>query len=245
VTDVYVRAARATSSLLCAYLGRIGSSLRVGIALPEGPAAVGASDSLDRFVRIQQAFGPAIYTLWTNDQINLLSMGFSSRSYGIFARRFEYFADDSFGGVVMQTAIAKLGAPVIAISERDAAARLRVLKEVVSSRPSAFLVVDGRGPYFSVGTGIVNLASTMKATIVPCAVASWPHLAVRGRSARVQIPLPRSRVLLWFGAPLTFDARQPGARASSEARVLCSSLLALGSATSKACRAAWPEHACE
>jgi lysophospholipid acyltransferase (LPLAT)-like uncharacterized protein len=239
VTDVFGRAARATSSLLCAYLQRIGSSLRVGTALPEGPLTVGIDDSLEHFVRVQRGLGPVIYTLWTNDQINLLSIGFSSQAYALFARRFEYFADDSFGGIVMQTAIARLRAPVIAISERDPAARLRALKIVVNSRPSAFLVVDGRGPYFQVGTGIVNLASTMNATIVPCAVASWPHLPIRGRSARLHIPLPKSQVLLALGVPLTLDSQHAGVKASVDASLLREALLGLASSTREACRTVW------
>jgi CRP/FNR family transcriptional regulator, cyclic AMP receptor protein len=95
----------------------------VGTALAEGHVALGIDDSLDRFVRVQQGSGPAIYTLWTSDQVNLLSVGFSSQTCAEFARRFEYFADDSFGGIVMQAAIARLRSPVIAISERDPAAR--------------------------------------------------------------------------------------------------------------------------
>jgi lysophospholipid acyltransferase (LPLAT)-like uncharacterized protein len=245
VNHVYGRTARATSSLLCAYLRRIGPSLRVGTALPEGRVTLGIDDSLEHFVRAQQGSGPAIYTLWSNDQINLLSVGFSSQTYAGFARRFEYFADDSFGGILMQAAIAKLRAPVIAISERDPAARLRALKVFVRSRPSAFLVVDGRGPYFSVGTGIVNLASTMKATIVPCTIASWPHLSLRGRSARLQIPLPKSQVLLALGTPLRVDSRQAGANASVPANLLRDALLALASSTREACRAAWPGRVCQ
>jgi lysophospholipid acyltransferase (LPLAT)-like uncharacterized protein len=213
----------------------------VGTALPDGRVALGIDDSLDHFVRVQQGSGPAFYTLWTSDQINLLSVGFSSHTYAEFARRFEYFADDSFGGIVMQAAIAKLCAPVIAISERDPAARLRALKVVVTSRPSAFLVVDGRGPYFSVGTGIVNLASTMKATIVPCSIASWPHLSLRGRSARLQIPLPTSQVLLALGTPLTMDGRHAGANAFVQANLLRDALLALASRTREACRTKWSE----
>ena len=239
---MYGRTARATSLLLCAYLRRIGPSLRVGTTLPEGRIAIGISEPLEQFIRIQQESGPTFYTLWTRDQINLLSIGFSSQSYRLFARRFQYFADDSFGGVVMRTAIARLSACVIAISERDPAARLRTLKSVVGSRPSAFLVVDGRGPYFSIGTGIINLASTMKASIVPCAVDSWPHVPLRGRSASVHVPLPKSRVLLSFGRPLNFDARPTAATAASEASILRQSLLALASTSRQVLwDATWPD----
>jgi lysophospholipid acyltransferase (LPLAT)-like uncharacterized protein len=213
----------------------------VGTALAEGHVALGIDDSLDRFVRVQQGSGPAIYTLWTSDQVNLLSVGFSSQTCAEFARRFEYFADDSFGGIVMQAAIARLRSPVIAISERDPAARLRALKVVVTSRPSAFLVVDGRGPYFGVGTGIVNLASTMQAAIVPCSIASWPHLWLRGRSARLQLPLPKSQVLLALGTPLRVDSRHAGANASVQANLLRDALLALTSSTQEACRTPWSE----
>jgi lysophospholipid acyltransferase (LPLAT)-like uncharacterized protein len=239
VTHAQERTARVTSSLLCAYLKSIRHSLRIAVALPNGTISVDADGSLEHFIRAQQAVGPAIYSLWTRDQINLLSVGFSSQSFGIFARRFKYFADDSFGGVVMHAAIAKLGAPVITISDRDAASRLRRLKSVISSRPSAFLVVDGRGPYFKVGTGIVNLASTMKATVVPCAVASWPYLALRGVVARVHVPLPQSRILLSFGQPVAFETQQAGARAFHAAAALEQSLLSLSSATRDTCRASW------
>jgi lysophospholipid acyltransferase (LPLAT)-like uncharacterized protein len=140
----------------------------------------------------------------------------------------------------MRTAIKKLGASVIEISHRDPAARLRALKGVVRSRPSAFLVIDGRGPYFSVGTGIVNLARTLNATIVPCAIASSPHLSLRGRTARVQVPLPRSRVHLSLGRPVSFDTQHAGARATAGASLLQESLFALASSTRDTLRVSLP-----
>jgi len=231
--------AKATSSLLYAYLKSIGSSLRVAVVLPDGRIPGEGDDAIDRFIDAQQKLGPAIFSLWTVDQINLLSVGFASQTFAVFDRRFEYFADDSFGGVLMRTVVTKLGAPVIAISERDPAARLRRLRSVISSRPSAFLVVDGRGPYFKIGTGVVNLASTMRATIVPCVATSWPYLPLRGTVARVHLPLPKSRVLLSFGQPTTFDARQAGARAPQEAKALQQALLSLSLNTRDACRLAW------
>jgi lysophospholipid acyltransferase (LPLAT)-like uncharacterized protein len=237
---MYTTTAKATSSLLYTYLRSIGSTLRVAVALPDGQIFAEADDPLGRFIDAQQQVGPAIFPLWTIDQINLLSVGFSSRSFALFARRFEYFVDDSFGGVLMRAVVTKLGAPVIAISDRDAAARLRRLRSVISSRPSAFLVVDGRGPYFKVGTGIVNLASTMRATVVPCVAASWPYLTLRGTVARVHLPLPKSRVLLSFGQPTTFDTWQAGAGAPQEAMVLQQSLLSLFSNARKACHMSSP-----
>jgi hypothetical protein len=193
------------------------------------------TDALGELSTSSVIAGPALLPLWTYDQINLLSLGFASDSVKGLLNHFKFFVDDSFGGTVMHTALRRIDGDTITISDRDPAARLRALRQVIADQPAAFLVVDGRGPYFRIGTGLINLAYAIGATVVPCSAQVSHALRLRGRSARVSIPLPRSRIVVSLGTPVHFVASKRQTSASSEASALEQALLALGLNTRRLC----------
>ena len=233
------RAARITSAVLCAYLQRIGSSLRIGIALSDGVIRPTLDDAISELSNSQELTGATLLPLWTYDQITLLSLGFTRTSIKTLLHRFKFFVDDSFGGLVMNGAVARIQGSVISISDKDPAARLRSLRSVMSEQPAAFLVVDGRGPYFRVGTGLINLAYAIGATIVPCSAHASPALKIRGRAASISLPLPNSRIAVSLGAPIHFGLKQREATAHDQARSLEQALVALSAKTLEICRDGW------
>lgn len=212
-------AAKLISRALCLYLRLIGRSLRVTIHLPGGSFSDLELYRVVDFVDAQRQTAPTLYVLWTSDHLNLLSLGFASDRLRNFARSFRFFTDDSMGGMVMRSAVQSLGAPNLPISQRDPADRLTLLRSVIETRTSAFLVVDGRGPYFQVGTGVINLAKAMGAAIVPCSITVRPRLIFPHRAVRIDLPLPCSHVELSLGrAHLFCDPLRSAKRGAGELR---------------------------
>ena len=222
--------------MLCAYLKRIGPTLRIGIVPSDGVLRVDLSDAISELSQSSILSGPALLPLWTYDQVNLLSLGFASDNVKALLRRFKFFVDDSFGGTVMHNAISRINGNIISISDKDPAARLRSLRRVVADQPAAFLVVDGRGPYFRIGTGLINLAYAIGATVVPCSAQVSHALRLRGRTARISIPLPRSRIVVSLGAPIYFTASKRQVSAEREASTLERALSTLGLSTHQLCQ---------
>jgi lysophospholipid acyltransferase (LPLAT)-like uncharacterized protein len=228
VKRVYLRAATFLASALHTYLQFIGSTLQVRILLPDGKIGSDAHEATALFMDVRDSQGPMVLPLWTSDQINLLAIAFRSRNLRDVASRLKFFVDDSFGGIVMESALKRLQLSTISISDHDPAARLRSLRSFIRSNQTAFLVVDGRGPYFHVGSGIVNLAHSTNATVVPCAASASAALTLRGRSAAVAVPLPRSRVVVAFGEPRLFGIRKKEVTSNEEAARLETELVSLG-----------------
>ena len=118
----------------------------------------------------------------------------------------------------MRHALKDVGAEVVPISQTDPAERLKLLRRFMEERPSAFLAVDGRGPYFKVATGLPNLAIALKAQVIPCSILSKPRLSLSNGTVRVDLPLPTSTVLAAFGNPLSFQVGEERRAASAFAK---------------------------
>jgi lysophospholipid acyltransferase (LPLAT)-like uncharacterized protein len=192
--------------VLCGYLRLIGRSLRVAFSFPDGAVCGGDDPCISELFEKQRQDGPVIYALWISDHVALLSIGFASSFLRRLAQRFAFVTDDSFGGLVMQSAVTELGARILPVSVQDAAARLRSLRTVVQEKCSAFVAVDGHGPYFTVPPGLVSLAKSIGAAVVPCAVLTVPAVRMTNFRVSVALPLPRSRVLSTLGEAIRFHA---------------------------------------
>lgn len=186
--------------------------------LPDGAVRSEDNDlALPAFFQEQRRNGPVIYALWIADHISLLSTGFTSSILGSLVKEFCFFADDSFGGLVMQSAVKTLGAGVLSVSARDQASRLRSLRAIVQQRPSAFLAVDGGGPYFQVAPGLVSLARSIGCMIVPCSALTAPGVSMTNFRVSIAVPLPKSRIVITFGNAMDFWTVQPSLRPSEYA----------------------------
>src|SRR5262249_10930046 len=163
---------------------------RVAFSFPDGAVRFGEDPSICKFFEEQRQGGPIIYTLWISDHVSLLSIGFASSFLRKLAQQFAFVADDSFGGLVMQSALVSLGASILPVSVHDPAARLRSLRNIVRERRGTFLAVDGHGPYFSVSPGLVSLARSTGAAVVPFAALTVPALRMTNLKVTVTVPLP-------------------------------------------------------
>jgi len=225
VTSLYSGTAKVFAAALRVYLRSISATLRIRITLSDGPAIADIEDGATRLLQLSTVSAPLVFPLWTTDQINLLATAFGSRPLrSLAAKHFSFFVDDSLGGIIMDSSLRRLGLGTIRISDTDAAARLRTLRCFMESKPTAFLVVDGRGPYFQVGSGIVNLARATRATVVPCAAAASAAVTLYSRGAQVAVPLPRSEIRVAFGKPRFFDNRAPVGNVADEAAAIATAL---------------------
>lgn len=198
--------ASVVAAILHCYFRLIGPSLVVSIRFPASNISGGDYVGATRIVLDQSASRPCFYVLWTSDHLGLMALPYASPALHEFTRQFHFFADDSFGGYVMQHLLARLGAGCVPLSQADAVTRLKLLRQVVVTKISGFLVVDGRGPYFEVATGLVNLAKATDAAIIPCAAVSAPAISVPNNRVALALPVRRSEVVLTFGEPIIATA---------------------------------------
>ena len=189
--------ARALGTTLHYYLKAVGPTLEVWSALPSAPTPRKDVPGLRNFLSVLSADQPLIFATWISDHINLLSLAYVSSDFRELAKSFHYFADDSFGGLTVQSALRWIDAKVLPLSDRDHVRRLKLLRSMLDMKTSAFLAVDGRGPYFQVGTGLVNLARTIGASVVPCSIRANRSITIASKS-RVAVPLLGSSITVSF-----------------------------------------------
>jgi hypothetical protein len=206
------------ANVLHQYLRFVGPSLAVYVKTPGIESPIIEYTQLQSFLDTKRRSGAVLYVLWIADHLNLLALSYVSAELKSLSASFQFLADDSFGGLVVQNILHRIGAAVAPISATDKARRLQLLKELVSERPSLFVAVDGRGPYFTVGTGIVSLGVVLRADIIPCAIVSAPSLNVGNSAVSVAIPRRRSAILLNIGTSLAFRSFNPGFRPSDAAQ---------------------------
>ena len=131
-----------------------------------------------------------------------MAIAFADDDFLRASRLFRYIVDDSFGGQIVSAVLDHLRVPQIGIAESDPASRLRSLREVMNTRSELVLAVDGRGPYFDVGTGVVTLAKTLAATLVPCSAVATKTIRIPNRRVPITVPRPFSIVSVQFGEPI-------------------------------------------
>lgn len=121
-------------------------------------------------------------------------------------------------------------------SSRGGAQGLRGLLRIVKEhRRTPLLTVDGpKGPIYQPKPGILHISRLTKSPIIPGAVAATHALHFKKSWNKAYIPLPFSKVVLYWGVP--FEQAIHDDENSSE-EILCEQLkLSLFSAHSEACK---------
>lgn len=199
------RLARVNGMLLRRYFSWIGPTLAVSFYSPltgqdDDPAKISAT-------ALSSEHQPRFVALWTADHLNLMAIAFSSATFLRTAQKLVFLVDDSIGGQSVANVLESSRIPVVAISGRGEAERLRTLRQLMEVRSPLILVVDGRGPYFKVGTGIVSLARAMNGAIQACSVHSSRSLLLPNWKVPLTVPRRYSRLLVRFGGPINCGPR--------------------------------------
>ena len=119
------------------------------------------------------------------------------------ARNVRVLASRSRDGELVAAFVRRFGLDVVrGSSSRGGAAALRELARALHAGDDVAVVPDGpRGPSGHAQAGIVSLAATTGAPIVPLGVAAWPARRL-GSWDRFMVPAPFARCAVVFGAPV-------------------------------------------
>ncbi|HEY5934112.1 MAG TPA: hypothetical protein VIU61_05750, partial [Kofleriaceae bacterium] len=93
--------------------------------------------------------------------------------------------------------------------------RVRGVYDVIREGDSCAFPVDGGGPYREGGTGVIGLAQSLNAVVVPLAVQVAPFMSFAPQS-KVRVPAPRCRLVAAMADPLRV-ARGADRRATAAA----------------------------
>lgn len=93
------------------------------------------------------------------------------------------------------------------------------LIKLLRSGHSALLSPDGpAGPMRSVKPGICVIAKQAKAVIIPASAAATPGMLLRGRWDKHLVPLPFSKAVVCFGAPIDAAPTEASSPSTEELR---------------------------
>lgn len=142
---------------------------------------------------------PIIITYYIADALGVAALGLMHRQFGDLMRSVRCLVDDTVAGRASGSLIAHLGGRIALLPCADDPDRMRAVSAVIKSGESCAFPVDGGGPYRHVGTGIVGLAASLRAAIMPIAAHATSAVVLAPQS-RVRVPLPGSRIVGAMGA---------------------------------------------
>jgi lysophospholipid acyltransferase (LPLAT)-like uncharacterized protein len=194
------------------------------------PLAAAAVRALGATLRLTESGLPVVEPLWAARQPLIYAVWHGrllmipwlnarlSRTRG--ARRARVLASRSRDGELVARWVARFGLPVVrGSSSRGGAAALRALATAVRAGEDVAVVPDGpRGPCERLQAGLVVLAATSGAPVVPLGFSARPARRLASWD-RFLVPYPFARAALVFGPAVRVarDADRERARASLEA----------------------------
>jgi len=155
-----------------------------------------------------------VVVYWVADTLPLLIATLRSPPLRRFFGSLCFLLDETAGGRASAYVIRRLGGRYVLLQRSPSPGRLRQLREILATPGSYAFAVDGGGPYFEASTGVIGLADSIKATLVPLAARADPCITVP-RAHRLQVPLPGCRVAFATGRPIAVmhgDDRRAAAR---------------------------------
>jgi hypothetical protein len=203
---------QAAAHVLRAYLRRVARrSVYVAVDAAGTPLPVdGLAEHVGRFGE------RLIATYWIDNALPFATLSFANPGLLAFARRFRFLIDDTLGGRLSGHAIASVGGRYAMLALPGNPLRLKQVSAVMAESGSCIFPVDGGGPYREAGTGIIGLATALRASIVPLTVQGSRAVIYPHRS-RLRVPLPGGRIVVGVGDPIAVGKETP--RRAAAARV--------------------------
>lgn len=151
--------------------------------------------------------------------------------HGVFGPGIEeirFVCDDSLGGRVAESLLARLGRRTLLLRWRHPGNRVRDLQRILRSAEPMGIAVDGHGPYGRVGEAFPRLVESAHAVAVPVAVVADRSSRVWAK-AMLAVPRPGARLAIAVGEALDAESAVPGASpfevALARARADCAAVL--------------------
>ncbi|MBI2206549.1 MAG: lysophospholipid acyltransferase family protein [Candidatus Rokubacteria bacterium] len=180
----------------------LGATLRLDVV---GVESVAPLWTARRPIVYAMWHGRILMAPWVNARLR--------RTHG--ARRVTVLASRSSDGELVARYVERFGLSVVrGSSSHGGATALRALIRTLRDGDDVVIIPDGpRGPRGQVQSGVIALAASTGAALVPMAIAARPARTLRSWD-RFQIPWPFARIVAAFGAPIVFpaDAEQEAAR---------------------------------
>ncbi len=144
---------------------------------------------------------PLLLSYYIADALGVAALALVHPGFLALMRTLRCLVDDTLTGRVSGAIIEDLGGRFALLPRLDDPDRVRAVYEVIREGGSCAFPVDGGGPYRQVGTGVIGLAASLRATILPIAVQVAPSFSLAPQS-RVRVPAPRCRIVAAMGEPI-------------------------------------------
>ena len=139
-----------------------------------------------------------ILCYYIEDALGVATLALMHAEFLALMRSLRCLVDQTVAGRVSGAIIEELGGRFTLLPRPGDPDRLRGVHAVIQEGGSCAFPVDGGGPYRQVGTGIVGLAASMNAAIVPIGVRVAPA-AIFAPQSKVRVPWPRCRLVAAIG----------------------------------------------
>lgn len=144
---------------------------------------------------------PILLSYYIADALGVAALALVHPGFLALMRTLRCLVDDTFTGRVAGAIIEDLGGRFALLPRLDDPDRVRAVYEVIREGGSCAFPVDGGGPYRQVGTGVIGLAASLRATILPITVQVAPSFSLAPQS-KVRVPTPRCRIVAGMGQPI-------------------------------------------
>lgn len=191
--------------LLERYLRAIARRAAITYADPDGRllGAVDVGATIDAVLARTQ---PIVATYWIDDALGVAVLPFVHPAFARLLASVTCVIDDTFAGRAAGRYLERIDGQYALLGVPGAPERLAQVHALMARGSSCAFPVDGGGPYHAVGTGIVTLAASLRAALLPIAAVVRPSVPSLHRS-RVRIPLPRTRIGVVVGRPFSVERR--------------------------------------
>ncbi len=144
---------------------------------------------------------PLIFSHWHGDELMIFPL--------VAPYKIATMTSTSKDGELVDFAIRKMGAATSrGSSTRGGIGALKGLVRLMGQGYNASMAVDGpKGPIHQVKPGVFELSRLAKARIVPMGAAPAKAITFHKSWNKARLPLPFSRVVVWFSAPLDMITR--------------------------------------
>jgi len=141
---------------------------------------------------------PTLLTYYIADALGVATLALVHDAFLQWMRVSRCIVDDTLAGRVSASIIDRLGGRFTVLPLPGDPERVRGVYEVIRAGGSCAFPVDGGGPYREVGTGVVALAASLGASIVPMSASLSPAVSFAPQS-RVRVPIPKGRLVVAMG----------------------------------------------
>jgi lysophospholipid acyltransferase (LPLAT)-like uncharacterized protein len=144
---------------------------------------------------------PVVLSYYIADALGVATLAFMHEEFLHLMRSLRCLVDDTVAGRISGSLIDSLGGRYALLPRSGDPDRLRGVQRILTEGGSCAFPVDGGGPYREVGTGVIGLAVSLNAVIVPFAVRVTPAVTVAPQS-KVRVPTPGCRLVAAIGEDL-------------------------------------------